>query len=141
MVEPSRHVRAVHRPVPLRQWARRLATAHVYQNVSRSALTSEQHSASLILDFLAQGDSAGVCSSLFNRLGEVAALLAPEVAAAKESLARESSQRAIVSGSGTAVYAMLGSADRAARVAARMRICGAGQMFVAATESTEAALG
>jgi 4-diphosphocytidyl-2-C-methyl-D-erythritol kinase len=115
--------------------AKRLGTAAVYENLDRIALTSEKRSASLILESLARGDVASVQSCLFNRLGEAACSLAPEVARARDALTQAASAPALVTGSGSAVYVIVESAVRAEAVAGRMREQGVGQVLVVQTEA------
>ena len=114
--------------------ARKLGTAEVYANVDKFVLTSQKLSASLMLEFLARGDDVSVRSCLFNRLGSVALLLAPEVARARDALTQAASEAALVTGSGSAVYVVVESAVRAEEVATRMRELSVGQVFVAQTE-------
>ncbi len=115
--------------------AERLSTATVYENLDRIALTSEKHSASLTLESLARGDVASVQPCLFNRLGEAACSLAPEVARARDALTRAASVPALVTGSGSAIYVLLESSVRAEAVAGRVREQGVGQVFVVQTEA------
>jgi 4-diphosphocytidyl-2C-methyl-D-erythritol kinase len=97
-------------------------------------LTSGESSATFILESLAQGDFVAARAHLFNRLDEVAVSLAPVVGVAKQALTEEASAPALVSGSGSAVYALFDSAGRAADTAKRLSCRGVGQVFVAQTE-------
>jgi len=112
----------------------RLSTAEVYGGLSRLNLTSRKQSATVLLESLANGDFSAVRSALFNRLGETACAMAPAVAGAQELLAEAASGVAVVSGSGSAVYALLDTAGRAAEVAERAHARGIGQAFAVHTE-------
>jgi len=118
---------------------RALATGEVYENLARFGLTSETRSASFMLEFLAHGDVASARAGLFNRLGEVALSLAPEAARARDALAAAASAAApaacLVTGSGSAVYALLESAVRAAEAAERVRDQEVGRVFLARSEA------
>ena len=121
---------------------RALSTAEVYRSLRRLGLTSGGRSASLILDSLAQGTFASACANVFNRLEEAAVVLAPEVGRPRQALAQAASRAAFVSGSGSAVYALLDSAERAAEVARaveRAHPRDAGRVIVARTEPQLAA--
>ncbi len=113
---------------------RTLSTAEIYRNVSRLNLTTGNRKVNLILSSLAQGEHSLVSANLFNRLEEVALLLAPEVARAKDLLTSAASEAALVSGSGSAVYVLLDSEARALAVAERVRARCIGRTFVAQTE-------
>ena len=120
--------------------ARQLATADVYGNVAKFALTSEKQGARVILESLASGDVVSLSSCLFNRLGSVAVALAPEVARASDALTRAASEAAVVTGSGSAVYVVVESAARAVEVADWVREQDVGRVFVARTETDAARL-
>ena len=110
------------------------STAKVYQNLSRLGLTRGKHSGSFMMQSLARGDFVSACGHIFNRLGEVAVSLAPEIGKVKQLLAQEASQAAFVSGSGSATYVMLDSAGRAAEVARRVRARDVGRVFLVEAE-------
>jgi 4-diphosphocytidyl-2-C-methyl-D-erythritol kinase len=111
-----------------------LSTRAVYENMDSLGLTSGEHNSSFVLDSLAQGQFVSTCAHLFNRLERAAIALAPVVGQVREQLAAAASGIALVSGSGSSVYALIESADEAHRVAERMQAGLDGQVFVAQTE-------
>ena len=113
---------------------RQLGTADAYANVERFALTTEKRSATFLLESLVRGDVASLRPCLFNRLGGVARSLAPEVARARDALARAVSEQALVTGSGSAVYVVVDSSVRAEEIAGLVREQDVGRVFVAQTE-------
>lgn len=131
-VEPVRAPSACHYVICCP--ACRLPTAEVYGNLSRLNLTSRKQSATVIMESLAEGDLSAVRVALFNRLGETACVMAPAVARAKELLAKAASCVAVVSGSGSAVYALFNTAGRAAEVVERARAQEIGLVFAVHTE-------
>ena len=114
---------------------RTLATAEVYQNLSRMGLTSGKRGASLTVESLVRGDFVSVRANVFNRLDEAAASLVPDIARVKQLLARVACQAAFVTGSGAAVYTLFDSADRAREVAEALRGQEAVWVFLAHTEA------
>jgi len=117
-----------------------LSTATVYKNLAGFGLTSGDRDATFMTQALVRGDLSAVRSGLFNRLGRAAAQLAPDVARTQEILAEVSHRPAVVSGSGSAVYALLDTAGEAAEVAREVGTRMAGQVFAAETEPAQPSL-
>ena len=111
-----------------------LSTAEVYKNLPRWGLTTGNRSATVLTSSLVSGDSERVAAGLFNRLDGVAVAMSSEVARAKQMLTRVAGRPALVSGSGSAVYVMVDSAEWARAVADELRTRSVGQVFVAQTE-------
>ncbi len=111
-------------------------TAEAYRTLDRAGLTNEKRSASFMLDSLQSGDIERIRSDLFNRFGEVAERLAPDVGRTKNMLAAHGSRGILVSGSGSAVFAVFPTGEDAAAVARRVRECGCRRVFVARSEPT-----
>ncbi len=111
-------------------------TAEAYRTLDSAGLTNEKRSASFMLDSLQSGDIERVRNHVFNRFGEVAERLAPDVGRTKNMLAAHGARGAWVSGSGSAVFAVFPAAEDAATVARRVRQCGCRQVFVARSEKT-----
>ncbi|MFW6158129.1 MAG: 4-(cytidine 5'-diphospho)-2-C-methyl-D-erythritol kinase [Planctomycetota bacterium] len=112
-----------------------VSTGEAYGYLSRMGLTKNDRSARLILDSLASGQPDRVREHLFNRLGEVAERLVPDVGKVRRLLAASASQVALVSGSGSAVFCLFGTAEDAAVVAERMRAQDVARVFVARSEA------
>ncbi|MFO7900149.1 MAG: 4-(cytidine 5'-diphospho)-2-C-methyl-D-erythritol kinase [Planctomycetota bacterium] len=111
-----------------------VSTGEAYEELSRMGLTKNHQSARLMLDSLASGQLDRVREHLFNRLGEVAEQLAPDAGKVRSLLAANASQVALVSGSGSAVFCLFGTAEDAAVVAERMRAQEIARVFVARSE-------
>ncbi len=112
-----------------------LSTAAVYENLHSFRLTWEKESARFLLESLARGDVVSIGPHLFNRLGEVAESLAPEVARAKDALSEAAAAPALVTGSGAASYVLVASSVRAKAIAAQVGEKDVGEVFVAQTEA------
>ncbi len=110
-------------------------TAAVYQNAANWGLTSGDGNSSLILDSLAHGDYSSTRARLFNRLEAAAIRLAPVVGQVKARLEAAAGCRALVSGSGSSVYVMVESLERAQRVAASLKAEPDERVFVARAET------
>lgn len=112
----------------------RVSTAEAYQNLPRLGLTRGKHSATVVRNPIERGDIRSASANLFNRLEGVAVFLAPSVGRVKKLLAQAASRPALVSGSGSAVYALFESEQPAQQVARHMQQQGVGRIFMVRTE-------
>lgn len=113
----------------------KLPTKDVYAKLDNIGLTSGNSDATFLLDALAAGDYDRVCTGLFNRLGEPATLLAPEVSLALTHLADASKAVAMVTGSGSAVFAVLPGIEEARSIQQELKPRENGLIFAVRPES------
>lgn len=107
-----------------------LSTAAVF---GRLRIDEAKRSVKPVTDALEEGDIARVGSLLFNRLEGPAFAMNPKVAELRGLLARESRSAALMTGSGSAVYALCDSRNSAEDLARRLSERGIGGVFAASS--------
>lgn len=107
-----------------------LSTAAVF---ARLRLSETKRSVEPMVDALEKGDLPRVGSLLFNRLEESAFAMNPKVADLRRLLERESRFGSLMSGSGSAVYALCESRNEAEELARRLSAMDLGEVFAASS--------
>ena len=107
-----------------------LSTAAVF---GRLRLEGPRRPVEPIVEALEEGDRARVGSLLFNRLEEPAFAMSRQVAELRRLLVRESRLGALMTGSGSAVYALCESRNEAEELARRWSARNLGDVFAASS--------
>jgi len=107
-----------------------LSTAAVF---GRLRLDETTRSVAPVTEALEEGDTTRVGSLLFNRLEKPAFAMNPKVAELRDLLSRESRLGALMTGSGSAVYALCDSRNEAEEFARRWSAKGFGDVFAASS--------
>lgn len=100
-----------------------VSTAAAYAQLDATPRPSRMRSSSVSIEMVAavqRGDFARVRALLSNDFNDVIAAAVPEVAQALDALARAGATRPLLSGSGSAVFALEETADAIAQIAARL---------------------
>jgi 4-diphosphocytidyl-2-C-methyl-D-erythritol kinase len=107
-----------------------LSTAAVF---GRLRLDETRRPVEPIVEALEAGDLPRIAALLFNRLEEPAFAMSPKVAELRALLARESRFGALMTGSGSAVYALCESRNEAEELARRLSDRNLGDVFAASS--------
>ena len=107
-----------------------LSTAAVF---GRLRLQESKRSVEPTVEALEAGDAPRIGSLLFNRLEEPAFVMNPKVAELRRLLDRESRLGSLMTGSGSAVYALCESRNEAEELARRLSAMSLGDVFAASS--------
>jgi 4-diphosphocytidyl-2-C-methyl-D-erythritol kinase len=105
-----------------------LATTEVYRNLTKNDLTSKRADDRIIQKILETGDVQEIGQELFNRLEGPAFRLLGQLRAVKEQLSVLCRGRALMTGSGSALFGILDNASEVKGVVARLAPLGLGMV-------------
>jgi len=111
-----------------------MATSWVYGNLNLK-LTKKQKNINILRDFLSRSDISRLGSSLYNDLESVVIQRFPEIQALKDRLRTAGAQGVLMSGSGSAVFGLFESLEKAESAFADLKKEDNGELFLTETVS------